>query len=109
MSDRHLCDEYTEACFRYTYERPIPRDWEQCEQCEGWFETLEEGDVCEDCAECCGGCDELFNPLWLSPSITIGDAFMCDECLEEEKAEVAWEKANQATVPTTSESTENAL
>ena len=55
MSDRHLCDEYTEACFRATYEQPIPRDWEQCEQCEGWFETLEEGDVCEDCAECCDG------------------------------------------------------
>ena len=87
MTDRHLCDEYTEACFVATYEQPIPRDWEQCEQCEGWFETLEEGDVCEECAECCGGCTELFNRKWLSPSITIDDALMCDECLEEEKRE----------------------
>ena len=109
MTDRHLCDEYTDACFAAPYERPIPQDYEQCEQCEGWFETLEEGDVCEDCAEHCDGCTELFNPLWLSPSITICDAFMCDECLEEEKAEVAWEKANQPTVSAVRESAEKAV
>ena len=78
MTDRHLCDEYTEMRFREAYERPVPYGWQECEDC-----TVHAGDLfdgaCEECAVFCEGCDQLHHP----DSMEDCDGLpLCGECME---------------------------
>ena len=91
MSERHLCDEYTEARFRATYEQPVPRDYEQCQQCEGWFDELCLGDVCEDCAVRCDDCCDKMHPDMLEDSPAYEGEKVCETCLIVQKEDMACE------------------
>lgn len=91
MTERHLCDEYTEACFRATYEQPVPHDYEQCKQCEGWFDELCLGDVCEDCAVHCDDCCDKMHPDMLEDSLTHKGEKVCEICIELQREDLACE------------------
>ena len=90
MTDRHYCDEYTEACFQYAYERPLSEDHPRCEYCSDPL-TEEEADhdgelmLCHVHGTVCDCCKEMtFNE-----DIRDGTSFhpevknLCIYCIEQ--------------------------
>jgi hypothetical protein len=86
------CDDYTEACFQRRYSETIEEDYLTCEVCEERFETLNEGDACDDCADECVGCGEAFHPELLAEDYD-GDA-LCEVCWDNAVKGEEWKEAN---------------
>ena len=86
------CDNYTEMRFRERYSETIEEDYLPCEVCEERFETLNEGDACDDCADECVGCGEAFHPELLAEDYD-GDA-LCEVCWDNAVKGEQWKEAN---------------